>query len=88
MPQVAGDIGQTIQSYITTDLTVGQFIGLQDDLLLSGLIDSLSIVRLVAFIEGEYQVKIPPEDVTVANMATIEAISIYVTKLIGGTAEN
>ena len=48
-----------------------------DDLLLSGRIDSLGIVRLIALIEEEFKVDIPPEDVVIENFATLNAIASY-----------
>jgi 2-hydroxymuconate-semialdehyde hydrolase len=43
-------------------------------LMSSGLIDSLSIVSLVAFIDKKYGVKIPDEKGTVENFETITKI--------------
>jgi acyl carrier protein len=49
-----------------------------DDLLVSGLIDSMSIMRLVAFIEKEFNVAIPPQDVIIENFENVDAISEYI----------
>jgi 2-hydroxymuconate-semialdehyde hydrolase len=43
-------------------------------LMSSGLIDSLSIVSLVAFIDKKYGVKIPDEKGTVENFETVNKI--------------
>lgn len=43
-------------------------------LISSGLIDSLSIVSLVAFIDKKFGVKIPDEKGTVENFGTIDKI--------------
>ncbi len=43
-------------------------------LISSGLIDSLSIVSLVAFIDKKYGVKIPDEKGTVENFETVTKI--------------
>jgi acyl carrier protein len=48
-----------------------------DDLLLSGRIDSLGIVRLIAVIEEELKISIPPEDVVIENFETLNAIASY-----------
>jgi acyl carrier protein len=48
-----------------------------DDLLLSGRIDSLGIVRLIAVIEEDFKISIPPEDVVIENFATLSAIASY-----------
>jgi len=43
-------------------------------LMSSGLIDSLSIVSLVAFVDKKYGVKIPDEKGTVENFETVNKI--------------
>ena len=48
-----------------------------DELLISGLIDSLGVMRLLTFIEEELDVEVPPEDVTIDNFRTISVISDY-----------
>ena len=44
----------------------------------SGIVDSLGLFKLIAYIEDEFKVKIQPEDILIENFATINAI----TKLI------
>jgi acyl carrier protein len=51
-----------------------------DDLLNSGLIDSLGIMRLIAFIENEFGMKIPPQDMVIENFMSVEAIANYIQK--------
>lgn len=48
-----------------------------DDLLGGGLIDSLGIMSLIFFIEQEFDVEVPPEDVTIENFLSIETIERY-----------
>jgi acyl carrier protein len=50
-----------------------------DDLLLSGWLDSLGVVRLIAFIEESLGTTVPPEDVTIENFLTINAMSAYLS---------
>ena len=49
----------------------------QDDLLGSGILDSMGFMRLVMFIETELGIKIPPEDMTIENFMTVENITTY-----------
>lgn len=51
-----------------------------DELLLSGVLDSMAIAQLVLFIEGEFSVDIPPEDIRIENFQTIAKISNYLEK--------
>ena len=52
-----------------------------EDLLSSGLIDSLGVMSLIGFLEETYGVKIPPEDMTIENFISAEAIENYLTTL-------
>lgn len=61
-----------IKSEISNDPL--QDIGLEDDLLGSGIIDSLGMMKLVLFIEKECDVKIKNEDMTVQNFMTVQNI--------------
>jgi len=55
----------------------------QDDLLGSGLVDSMGFVRIIAFLEEEYDITIPPTDMVIEHFMNIEAMSNYVAKLKG-----
>ncbi len=67
-----------IKSFIETDLLSGRGIESGENLLLSGLVDSLGVMRLVAFIESRFGFKVPAGDVKLANFETLEAIVGYV----------
>lgn len=47
-------------------------------LLESGLIDSFGIREIVSFLEADFGVRIPDEEVTLDNFATISAIARFV----------
>ena len=51
-----------------------------DNLLLDGMVDSLGFLRLVAFIEETYNLKISYEDMTIENFSSIEKIADYMQK--------
>ena len=48
-----------------------------EDLLSSGLIDSLGILTLVSFMEEQFAIEIPSEDVVYENFHSIESLSHY-----------
>jgi len=50
----------------------------QDDLLGDGLVDSMGFVRIIAFLEEEYDITIPPTDMVIEYFMNIEAMSNYV----------
>ena len=49
----------------------------EDDLLGSGILDSMGFMRLIMFIETELGTKIPPEDMTIENFMTVDSITSY-----------
>jgi acyl carrier protein len=73
------EIIEKLRQMILEELMVGQneHLGNDEELLLSGRIDSLGIVRLIALIEEDFQVHIPPEDVIIENFMTLDAIGSY-----------
>jgi len=77
------EIQNTLIEFISGDLLNDQ-PGLQlkpeDDLLSSQLVDSLGVMRIVAFLEKHYDVKIPPADVTIENFIDIKTISTYIDR--------
>ncbi len=59
----------------------GISIGADDELLLSGHLDSMAIFQLVAFIEGELGLTVPAQDITVENFRTAAVIGQYLARL-------
>ena len=51
------------------------------DLLLSEILNSLSVTLLITRLENSCNVEIPPEDVTLDNFGTLERIAAYVQTL-------
>lgn len=53
-------------------------VSAKDSLVHSGLIDSLSIVRLIVFIDAEFQVTLEFDDMVAENFDTLERISALI----------
>ncbi|MFT5193866.1 MAG: methoxymalonate biosynthesis acyl carrier protein [Cellvibrionaceae bacterium] len=76
---------ETIQltQFITSTLLKDQNkieLAPDDNLLLSGLLSSLDVVRLVSYIEKESGIKIKPGEITLKNFKTINAIVQFVER--------
>lgn len=56
-------------------------IDVDTDLLLTGLIDSLGIIQVVAWIEDELDVSVDPVDVTLENFQTAGRMIRFATNL-------
>ena len=73
---------EIIQQYIQNELITDSAdieLHFADDLLETGLIDSVSIMRLIAYLEEDFSVKIPPQDMIIDHFISIDAISEYLT---------
>lgn len=70
---------QKIRAYILSDIASDENLSISDDddLLGSGIIDSMGIMKLVAFIEKETNVKIPPGEIVIENFMNLNAIEHY-----------
>jgi len=49
-----------------------------DDLLASGLVESMSMMRLIQFIEQEFGINVAPQDMTIENFMNVEVITKYI----------
>ena len=49
-----------------------------EDLLGSGILDSLGMMQLIAFVENEFNVKVGPEDMIIENFMTVDHIVKYI----------
>lgn len=72
---------EDITKFINQEIIGGQELPqIKDDTQLvdSRILDSLSILRLVLFIEEKYSLKIAPDEVVGENFETVEAICRFV----------
>lgn len=70
---------EEIRYYILGDIlkTPDAALADEEDLLLSGLLDSLSVMKLVTHIEEQAGIVIPPEDLLPEHFGTLNAINSY-----------
>ena len=69
---------ETLKRFVEGELLSGREVSNDENLLLSGLVDSLGVMRLVAFIEKSFEFKVPAGDVKLANFQSLEAVAAYV----------
>lgn len=55
-------------------------IDINEDLLGNGIIDSIGMIKLISFLQEEFQVEVPSEDMIVENFMTVQHISDYISK--------
>lgn len=74
---------EELRNFIQTDLlNLGDSDALLDDqeLLADGMVDSLGMIRLLAFIKETYQYNVPPEDFLIENFSSLNAIVAYLER--------
>lgn len=69
--------------YIGETLLGERPVAAEEELLLSGRLDSLMVVRLIAHIEEKYALKIPATDVVLENMKSAGAMAAYLDRAFG-----
>ncbi len=69
-------ITDSLTNYLQQELNQTQVaLTLNTALIEAGLIDSLSIFKLILFMEEQFAITIQPEDITVENFETISALT-------------
>lgn len=67
-----------LQEFVSSDES--QQLGDDTPLISGGILDSISTVRLVSYMEDRFTVRFNPEDVTVKNLDTIDRIVGTITE--------
>ena len=74
------ELTRKLIAYIMSDVLLdsSQFeLAANDDLLEDGLVDSLGIMKLLAYVESEFGFAVPAQDVTVETFMSVDAIVVY-----------
>ena len=71
------NIRTMLAGFVSDELLNGEKIDTDENLLADGVVDSLGMMRLVGFIEESLDYRVPPEDFTIENFYTIDAIAAY-----------
>lgn len=74
-------MGEKIVRYIAEELHNNQMeetIEMEDDLLGTGILDSLGMMRLIRYVEEEFQIQVAPEEMTIENFMTVSAITEFI----------
>jgi acyl carrier protein len=79
------DYESALAEFVRNELLHGRKVALtgDTDLLSAGIVDSLGILRLVAFMEERFGVRVPDEDVVFENFQSIQSMASYVSRLLG-----
>ncbi len=80
MSQTVESIRGTITAYLVENLLDGDGRGLEPetDLIDGGLLDSFAIVQFVSFLEENYEVEIPRNEITADRFRSIQRVAGFV----------
>lgn len=74
------NVESIISSYIINEMIYdsdGSGLGLDDPLLETGILDSAGVVQLTLFLETEFGVSIPPDELVPEHFETVHSIADY-----------
>lgn len=83
MDALMSPTAQRVREYIVTNFMYAYpdaTLGDNDALLGRGILDSLGVVELVAFVEESFGIRVADEDITEANLGSVAAIAQYVER--------
>ncbi|MEG3658597.1 acyl carrier protein [Arenibacter palladensis] len=75
-------MNEILIKYISEDLLNNELeenLDPHDDLLGSGILDSLGMMKLILFIEHEFSLSVPPQDMIIENFMSVSHITTYLS---------
>jgi acyl carrier protein len=76
-------VAEEVRSFVVSELAPRRGVtGFDDDddLLASGIIDSLGVTELVTFLEGRFKTTIDPEEVVPENFRSVSSIEAFLAR--------
>lgn len=78
------EIGDRIKGFIRDEILYGDGAALSDDTpLLDGLMDSLGLMELVSFLEGEFDIELDEGDIVTDRFRTVGSVEQLVRQKLG-----
>jgi acyl carrier protein len=85
----AESVAAAVKIFIGQELVYGDEADFDEnaDLIERGVIDSMSLLRLVSFLEERYHIEVQDEDLIVDNFCSAHAIEAFVTRRLGASQQ-
>lgn len=74
------DLEQELIEMIQVEVTAGKPVAPDTDLLLTGMVSSISVVRIVTWLEEHLDIEIDPIDVVLENFQTVALMVAYANR--------
>jgi acyl carrier protein len=81
MTQPAGLSAEALIAYLRDDMSMTDPVSAETELFSSGLLDSVAMMSLIAFVEERTGADVRPADVTLDNFDTVARIVAYAATL-------
>lgn len=82
------NLKEELINYISMEiLELDELLDENENLLADGMVDSLGMLRLVGYIEANWQIKIPPQDFIIQNFRSVNVLVTYLTPAINARAD-
>ncbi len=80
--QAGESVRDVVQRFMQEELSygLGDGLGPQTDLIEEGIIDSMSLLRLVSFLEERFQIEVKDEDLVPDNFRTLATVDAFVSR--------
>jgi acyl carrier protein len=73
------DVRQRVRQFIRESFLVDEFAD-EDSFLTSGIIDSLGVMQLVAFVESEFGIRVADTELVPENFDSVATVSGYIER--------
>jgi len=83
MSQNQPNLESEIRKFITENMLFsadGFNYGDNDSLLEAGIVDSIGVMELVSFVDKNYKITVPPEDISPDNFDSISRLAGYIRR--------
>lgn len=77
LPADAAAVADELVALVASEISPGTAVAADTDLVMSGIVDSLGVVRIVAWLEERLDTRIDPGDVVIEHFETVDAIVAY-----------
>ena len=78
-------VAERIRKFLVQQFPATKNVGNNESLLNNGLLDSLGILEVVAFIEKEFEIMVSDEDLLPENFGSVHSLSNFVGQKTNGT---
>lgn len=74
---------EALVTFINEEIVIDEPVAASTDLLLSGAVDSLGVIRITHWMEEQAGVVVDPGDVTLENFQTVDRMVAYLERVHG-----